>query len=106
MSLNAGSAKLQEARASGIMDELKLEQGLMNKLMKKNDGAFSDMPFFTPSTYIYHDPHHNVDVEYQLTFLQRLFVMLEIHDSSMMAMFCASLVTSCIIIGCVCSSNY
>ncbi len=102
MSLNAGSAKLQEARASGIMDELKLEQGLMNKLMKKNDGAFSDMPFFTPSTFIYHDPHHNVDVEYQLTFLQRLFVMLEIHDSSMMAMFCASLVTSCIIIGCVC----
>ena len=64
--------------------------------------GFKELPWFPPANYIYNDSHHNVTIEYNLNMFQRVFVMMEQHNSSISAMIIASVVTTCIILGCVC----
>jgi hypothetical protein len=81
----------------------RLEKELAKKFLKfEQKKSFFDLPWFPEAEYIYHDDHHNVEVEYNLTLVQRVFVMMEHHDSSKLGAIIAAIITLCIIVGCIC----
>lgn len=99
--LDRQPSMLEKKRTDKEHDELHLEKGLMASFLKVEKG-FKDLPWFPHENYVYHDVDHNVNVHYKLSFPQRVFVMMEQHDSSFLSMIIASVVTTCIIVGCVC----
>jgi hypothetical protein len=85
----------------GHHTDKKVQSTFMKDLLKFEEGVV-DMPWFPPEKYIYYDEHHNVEIEYQLTIPQRIFVMLEDNSSSKLGAICAFVITTCIILGCIC----
>jgi len=85
----------------GGHSDKKVHAAFMTSFLKLEDGVHK-LPWFPEETYILYDAHHNIEIEYQLTMNQRVFVMMEDNASSILGALVAFTVTTCIILGCIC----